>query len=568
METLLSKETYSFLQGGGEMGERTRQFNWSLTPVGTPDQWPQSLRTTVSNLLRSKFPMFLWWGEDMIQFYNDAYRPSLGNEGKHPTALGQKGKECWPEIWEIISPLLHQVQTTGEATWMEDQLVPIYRNGSIEDVYWTFSYSSVLDDEGNHAGILVTCTETTEKVITQQKLIESEKMLRNTILQAPVAICIYRGHELIIEEANEPMFEFWGKTSEQVLHRPLFEAMPEAKNQGYEEMLANVFQTGQPFSANELTVTLPRDGEIKTVYINFSFTPIHETDGSISGIMAMATDVTAQVLARNRIEDLVKQRTLELAEANNALLAANQELKRSNTNLEEFAYAASHDLKEPIRKIHYFTDRLRHRLTNKLDAEDLHYFKRLETGAKRMSTLIDDLLSYSHISRGANHEDLVDLNHTLALVEEDMELSIAEMGATLIVDPLPIIKGHRRQLQQMFENLVGNALKYNRPDVSPEIKITSKLIRGCDSALCFTSTQGEKMYYLIEVIDNGIGFDQEDAERIFNVFTRLHGMAEYKGSGVGLSIVRKVAENHSGFVVAESKLGEGAIFKILLPADL
>src|SRR5688572_9364977 len=136
------------------MGELTRNFDWASTSVGSPDQWPDCLRITVSNLLRSRFPMFLWWGDDMIQFYNDAYRPSMGNEGKHPFALGQKGYDCWPEIWQIIYPLIEQVQATGEATWMEDQLVPIFRNGKIEDVYWTYSYSAVLDDEGNPAGVL------------------------------------------------------------------------------------------------------------------------------------------------------------------------------------------------------------------------------------------------------------------------------------------------------------------------------------------------------------------------------------------------------------------------------
>jgi PAS domain S-box-containing protein len=303
LKTTTYQNNYAFLQGGGEMGELTRQFDWSQTPVGTPDKWPFSLRITVSNLIRSKFPMFLWWGEDMIQFYNDAYRPSMGSDGKHPTALGQKGKECWPEIWDIISPLLDQVKTTGEAVWLEDQLVPINRNGKLEDVYWTFSYSSVLDDEGKHGGILVTCTETTEKVISVYKLKESERQLRNTIYQAPVAICIYRGKELIIEEANERMFEFWGRSSEQVMNKPLFEAIPEAKNQGYEELLANVFKTGQPYAANELTVTLPRKGIVQTVYVTISFTPIHGPNGTISGIMAMAIDVTEQVLIRKRLEE-------------------------------------------------------------------------------------------------------------------------------------------------------------------------------------------------------------------------------------------------------------------------
>ena len=109
-------QSYVFLTGGGEMGERTRQYDWAKTSIGSPDHWPKSLRSTVATILSSRFPMFLWWGQDLIQFYNDAYRPSLGNEGKHPTALGQKGKDCWPEIWDIIYPLISQVLSTGEAT--------------------------------------------------------------------------------------------------------------------------------------------------------------------------------------------------------------------------------------------------------------------------------------------------------------------------------------------------------------------------------------------------------------------------------------------------------------------
>ena len=125
--------------------------------------WPQSLRTTVSILLNSRFPMFLFWGPDLIQFYNDAYRPSLGEGGKHPTALGQKAVDCWPEIWEDIQPMLQQVLAGGEATWSEDQLLPFSRNGQIEDIYWTFSYSPVRNDAGEIGGVLTVCQETTRK---------------------------------------------------------------------------------------------------------------------------------------------------------------------------------------------------------------------------------------------------------------------------------------------------------------------------------------------------------------------------------------------------------------------
>ena len=178
MTNVLSPESYALhLQGGGEMGELTRTFDWASSPLGEPEKWPQSLLTTVSIILRSKFPMFLWWGDDLIQFYNDAYRPSLGATGKHPKALGQKGEKYWPEIWPIIKPLIDQVMAGGEATWSEDQLIPIYRNNKVEDVYWTFGYSPVIDESGKPGGVLVICNETTDKVKTYNAINQAKKEL-------------------------------------------------------------------------------------------------------------------------------------------------------------------------------------------------------------------------------------------------------------------------------------------------------------------------------------------------------------------------------------------------------
>src|ERR1700744_4075850 len=157
-------DQFQFLKGGGEMGSLIRAYNWSDNIVGSADQWPQSLLTTLSIMLHSRFPMFLWWGEDLIQFYNDAYRPSLGNEGKHPSALGQRGADCWPEIWTVIKPLIEQVMTGGESVYSEDRLIPIYRNNRLEDVYWTFSYSRVNDESGDPGGVLVICNETTKQI--------------------------------------------------------------------------------------------------------------------------------------------------------------------------------------------------------------------------------------------------------------------------------------------------------------------------------------------------------------------------------------------------------------------
>ncbi len=163
------------------MGNLTRAFDWASTPLGTPDTWPHSLLTAVSIVLNSRFPMFIWWGNDLIQFYNDAYRPSLGNQGKHPTALGQRGEDCWQEIWPVIKPLIDQVLSGGESTWSEDQLIPIYRNNRLEDVYWTFSYSKLLDEQGAIAGVLVTCTETTKQITALREVHSAKQELEFAI---------------------------------------------------------------------------------------------------------------------------------------------------------------------------------------------------------------------------------------------------------------------------------------------------------------------------------------------------------------------------------------------------
>lgn len=157
-----NSETYSFLDGGGEMGKLIAEMDWTNTSLGPISGWPASLWTTLGIILHSGFPHFFFWGNDLISFYNDAFRPSLGVNGKHP-ALGKMGKEVWPEIWDFIGPLIEKVMTTGEYVKFEDQLVPFYRNGRIEDIYWTFSYSPAYNDAGEVNGVFVTCTETTEK---------------------------------------------------------------------------------------------------------------------------------------------------------------------------------------------------------------------------------------------------------------------------------------------------------------------------------------------------------------------------------------------------------------------
>ena len=242
-------------------------------------------------------------------------------------------------------------------------------------------------------------------------------------------------------------------------------------------------------------------------------------------------------------------------------------MKRSNANLEEFAYAASHDMQEPIRKIQFFSDRLQDELGNALTERQKYLFGRLQNASDRMRTLIDDLLTYSRVSRSSFEDSEVDLNQKLQLVLGDLELQVQEKNAKINTVDLPTVKGNSRQLQQMFHNILSNSLKYSKADEPAAIDIFYEKVKGMEIKPELTIEEGNRLFHFIIVRDNGIGFKQSDAERIFNVFTRLHGASEYKGTGVGLSIARKVVENHKGYIWAESEPSKGAAFKILLPVE-
>ncbi|MCV2485324.1 PAS domain-containing protein [Flavobacterium sp. SH_e] len=294
-----------FLANGGEMGELTRAKDWSKTPVGPIELWPQSLRTTLGILLNSKFPMFLFWGPDHICFYNDAYRPSLGNNGKHPSILGEKGAEYWSEIWDFIKPLIDQVLQKGEATWHKDQLLPIYRNGQMEDVYWTFSYSPVNDENGKPNGVLVVCNETTNQIITLKKLEESEKRFRNTVKQLPLGICVLKGADLIVEMANTTYLHIIDKEESAILNKPIFDSVPETRETAY-PFLKNVFETGVPYYADEFAVTLNRYSKQDLAYFNLVFYPLKEENEVITGVIVVAYEVTEEVKGRHLLTESEK----------------------------------------------------------------------------------------------------------------------------------------------------------------------------------------------------------------------------------------------------------------------
>jgi len=256
-----------------------------------------------------------------------------------------------------------------------------------------------------------------------------------------------------------------------------------------------------------------------------------------------------------------------LKHAQRELEASIAELKRSNASLEQFAHAASHDLQEPLRKIMLYTEKLEAQHSEELSDAAFGYVERIKTASKRMRRLIQDLLVFAEVGASRNAFEEVDLSQLVQDVVNDLEVAIAERDAVVSVEGLGKIYGDSLHLQQLFQNLISNSLKYSRTEVTPQITIASSLVAGKDSGFMLTENDAGKLYWLIQVKDNGQGFTQEQARQIFKIFQRLpQHRHEYSGTGIGLAIVQRVVENHSGYIRAEGLPGVGATFKILLPA--
>jgi|GEM_PF-59280 len=295
------KKEHYFLSEGGEMGDLIRDADWSKTPLGDPEKWPQSLKTMTAMMLSNPFGMYIAWGKNHTQLYNDAFRPILGAL-KHPDALGGNSQETFAEIWDTIGPMFADVMK-GKSVGFPDFKVSLHRNGYTEDCFFDFSYTPIKIEDGSVGGILVTVIETTEKKIVADALQESNARFVKNIMQAPIAMCIFRGKNHIVEIANQQMLELWGTKAETVINQPIFETLPQLKKQGLDKILQTVFTNGEKITTDEVFVQLNRNGQTENTYINFVYEALREADGTISGVAAIATEVTSQVLARSKVEE-------------------------------------------------------------------------------------------------------------------------------------------------------------------------------------------------------------------------------------------------------------------------
>jgi light-regulated signal transduction histidine kinase (bacteriophytochrome) len=257
---------------------------------------------------------------------------------------------------------------------------------------------------------------------------------------------------------------------------------------------------------------------------------------------------------REELESRVRERTAELDQAN-------RELKRSNQELQRFAFIASHDLQEPLRKIRSFGDLLLSGHSAGLDEVGRDYLKRMQAAAGRMSALIDSLLKYSQVSTQALPFARVDLAKAVREAVSDLRVRLLETGGRVDVGELPALEGDPTQLRQLLQNLIGNALKFHRPGVAPEVEVRAEVLAAGSGP----AELGVVPACRLVVRDNGIGFDDRHRERIFDMFHRLHRHGEYEGTGVGLSICKKIVERHGGVITASGVEGQGATFTVTLP---
>jgi signal transduction histidine kinase/FixJ family two-component response regulator len=417
-------------------------------------------------------------------------------------------------------------------------------------------------------------TKVRAQISLNQSRRQAENQLRNLVQYAPVAMMLAKGDNLVVELMNEAMQTIVQRDTD-ALGKPLLSVFPELTEQAFVSRFRQVYQTGVADQGWAVEIPVYRNRKLETGYFNVLLTPYYEGD-KLTGVLEICTEVTEQVKASKalansearyrklsaELDEQVRHRTAELQ-------ATVFDLQRSNDNLQQFAYVASHDLQEPLRKIQSFGDLLMGQYAVEL-GEGSDYLTRMQVAATRMSTLIRDLLSFSRISTRQEAASAVPLSETVQTVLADLELTIKETDAIVRVETLPTVVGDASQLRQLFQNLISNALKFHRTSpsgipVPPNVAIRACEINVASLPASIRPARIVHTYYQIDVDDNGIGFDEKYLDRIFQVFQRLHGKNAFAGTGIGLAICEKVVANHGGAITASSKPGLGATFSVYLP---
>jgi len=525
-EPATPSEWLPFLSGGGMMGAMMRAHDWSASPLGSPRQWPQALRTVVGLMLNSKFPMFVAWGGELGFLYNDSYISILGD--KHPTSLGKRFHDVWAEIWHDIHPLIVRA-LRGEASYMDRLPLRMRRHGYDEDTWFRFSYSPVRDEDGTVAGMFCACVEMTGEVLAQRYREEENERLVTLFEQAPGIIAVLRGPDHVFEITNRSYLQLVGHRA--LVGKAVRDALPEVQGQGFFELLDHVYRTGQPFVGHAVPLRVQRDpnAPLEERFIDFVYQPIHDQHGKVSGIFVEGSDVTA----RKRIED---------------------ELRAANRQKDQFLAMLAHELRNPLAPITTAAQLLQR---GQMDAPGIQRASDIiARQAQHMTSLVNDLLDVSRVTRGlvTISKEALEMREIVHEAVEQVRPLIDARGHALqceiAASPLRV-EGDRTRLIQVVSNILNNAAKYTAAGGSLVLsaRIGSGLVR-------------------VAVRDNGQGIDPPILPYIFDLFIQAERTPDRSqgGLGLGLALVKSLAVLHGGRVEAHSAgLGKGSEFVVYLP---
>lgn len=424
-------------------------------------------------------------------------------------------------------------------------------NGEI--VWWLSTKMPWRDKDGEIIGTFGTSLDVTQLKNTQESLDRERILLRTMIDYLPDAVYVKdkSGRFLL----NNPVHakRRGMESPEQMKGKTDFDFFPREVAEKFSADEKKIMETGEPLINQEnCTSTGTASDEKRWVLVSKALW--RDEKGEILGTVGITHDIHEFKIAQEALR-ASEEKLREFAER----------LERSNRELQDFAYVASHDLQEPLRKIVVFGERLKEKAADCLEPETLDYLARMQKAASRMQKLIDDLLTFSRVTTKAHPFAPVDLANTAREVIDDLEGRIETTNGRIELGNLPAIDAEPMQVRQLFQNLIGNALKFRRPEVPPVVKIEAKIFSG----VLPQATPGSPAQKLCEltVSDNGIGFDEKYLDRIFNVFQRLHTRNEYEGTGMGLAIARKIVLYHGGHITAKSSPGKGATFIVTLPVE-
>jgi len=399
-------------------------------------------------------------------------------------------------------------------------------------------YKASIESEAGSIYASMAELRATENALRRSEIAAQRSLaqLQGVYALSPVGLCFF-DPQLRFQTINTEMAAITGHPAQAHIGSGLRQITPEHIADRIEPLVSHALHTRQPVLNEE--ISWGNDTWL------FSATPTFSPDGDLLGVNCVAQNIRERRQAETALKD-----------AHIALQSYAQKLQHSNQELEQFAFIASHDLKEPLRKVTFFGTSVQTMLAEDDQPQVHDYLRRMLRAAERMQKMIDGLLELSRVSTRPGGYENVSLTELVNEATSDLTARIKETGGQVVVDELPAAEVDVAQIRRLFQNIIGNGLKFHRPDAPPLVHISAEQKNGEDTSGCIT----------IRVEDNGIGFDQAEAEKIFLPFQRLHGMSEYEGTGLGLSICQKIVERHHGRIEVDSQPGAGSVFTIILPA--